>query len=44
FDRASFGRLRAMIDALNRLGSAPALAPPSADSARAAATVADEGA
>ena len=28
FDRASFGRLRAMIDALNRLGSAPALAPP----------------
>jgi uncharacterized protein (TIGR00730 family) len=36
FDRASHGRLRAFIDALNGLGSAPAIAVPDADSAVAA--------
>jgi predicted Rossmann-fold nucleotide-binding protein len=38
FDRASHGRLRALIDALNRLPSAPALAAPDPDSAAAAGT------
>jgi uncharacterized protein (TIGR00730 family) len=36
FDRASHGRLRALIDALNGLPSAPPLAAPDADSAAAA--------
>ena len=36
FDRASHGRLRALIDALNRLPSAPPLAAPDAESAAAA--------
>jgi len=36
FDRASHGRLRALIDALNRLPSAPPLAAPDRDSAAAA--------
>ena len=36
FDRASHGRLRALIDALNNLSSAPPLAAPDADSATAA--------
>jgi uncharacterized protein (TIGR00730 family) len=36
FDRASHGRLRALIDALNGLASAPALAAPDADSAASA--------
>ncbi|MDQ3898784.1 MAG: Rossman fold protein, TIGR00730 family, partial [Actinomycetota bacterium] len=36
FDRASHGRLRALIDALNALPSAPPLAAPDADSAAAA--------
>ncbi|MGI8809280.1 MAG: TIGR00730 family Rossman fold protein [Acidimicrobiales bacterium] len=36
FDRASHGRLRALIDALNRLPSAPPLAAPDPDSAEAA--------
>ena len=36
FDRASHGRLRALIDALNGLPSAPPLAAPDADSATAA--------
>ena len=36
FDRASHGRLRVLIDALNALPSAPALAAPDADSAAAA--------
>ncbi len=43
FDRTNYGRLRVLIDALNRLPSAPALAPPSPDSAQAAGSVADEG-
>ncbi len=36
FDRASHGRLRALIDALNSLDSAPSLAAPDPDSAAAA--------
>ncbi len=36
FDRASHGRLRALIDALNALDSAPALAAPDAESVAAA--------
>lgn len=36
FDRASHGRLRALIDALNALASAPAITVPDADSAVAA--------
>jgi uncharacterized protein (TIGR00730 family) len=36
FDRASHGRLRALIDALNNLPSAPALSAPDPDSAAAA--------
>ena len=36
FDRASHGRLRALIDALNSLDSAPPLAAPDPDSAAAA--------
>jgi uncharacterized protein (TIGR00730 family) len=36
FDRASHGRLRALIDALNRLPSAPALAAPDTESATSA--------
>lgn len=43
FDRVSHGRLRAMIDALNSLASAPELAPPHPDSARAAASAPDGG-
>jgi len=42
FDRANHGRLRAMIDVLNNLASAPPLARPHPDSARAAATAPDE--
>ena len=42
FDRVNFARLRALIDALNRLDSAPPLAPPSPDSAHAAGSPADD--
>ena len=38
YDRARQGRLRSLIDALNRLPSAPPLAPPDADAAVAAGT------
>ena len=43
FDRVSYGRLRALIDALNALDSAPAVAPPQPDAAHAAAAPADDG-
>jgi uncharacterized protein (TIGR00730 family) len=43
FDRASYARLRALIDALNHLDSAPPLAPPSPDSAHAAGSPAEDG-
>ena len=43
FDRASHGRLRALIDAVNGLPSAPELAWPDPDSARAAATAPEVG-
>ena len=43
FDRASHGRLRALIDALNRLDSAPPLAAPDPDSAAAAGSPPDVG-
>jgi len=42
FDRASHGRLRAFIDALNRLPSAPALAAPDPESAAAAGSPVEE--
>jgi uncharacterized protein (TIGR00730 family) len=42
FDRMSYARLRALIDALNHLPSAPPLAPPSPDSAHAAGSPADD--
>jgi uncharacterized protein (TIGR00730 family) len=42
FDRLNHGRLRAMIDALNGLASAPPLAAPPPDRARAAAAMPDE--
>jgi uncharacterized protein (TIGR00730 family) len=42
FDRVSYARLRALIDALNHLESAPPLAPPSPDSAHAAGAPADD--
>ena len=38
FDRLSYGRLRALVDAVNALASAPPVAPPHPDSARAAAS------
>jgi uncharacterized protein (TIGR00730 family) len=41
FDRVRYGRLRSLVDALNRLASAPAVAPPHPDSARAAGTAPD---
>ena len=43
FDRLNYGRLRSLVDAVNALRSAPPLAPPHPDSARAAASVSDEG-
>ncbi|MFN2608558.1 MAG: TIGR00730 family Rossman fold protein [Acidimicrobiales bacterium] len=43
FNRMSYGRLRALVDALNALPSAPPLAPPSPASARAAATSPGDG-
>jgi uncharacterized protein (TIGR00730 family) len=42
FDRASHGRLRALIDALNALPSAPALAHPDPDSVMAAGSPTEE--
>jgi len=42
FDRASHGRLRALIDALNRLPSAPPLAAPDPESAAAAGSPVEE--
>ena len=42
FDRASHGRLRALIDALNALPSAPALAAPDPESAAAAGSPVEE--
>ncbi|HEV3364354.1 MAG TPA: TIGR00730 family Rossman fold protein [Acidimicrobiia bacterium] len=42
FDRASHGRLRVLIDALNALPSAPPLAAPDADSAAAAGSPTEE--
>jgi uncharacterized protein (TIGR00730 family) len=42
FDRMSYARLRALIDAINHLESAPPLAPPSPDSAHAAGSPADD--
>ena len=41
-DHLSHGRLRALIDAVNALPSAPPLAPPTADSARAAASIPED--
>jgi Possible lysine decarboxylase len=41
YDRARQGRLRALIDVLNRLASAPPLANPDADATAAAGTVVD---
>ncbi|MDQ6715610.1 MAG: TIGR00730 family Rossman fold protein, partial [Actinomycetota bacterium] len=43
FDGKSYGRLRALVDAVNTFASSPPLAPPSPDSAQAAASVPDEG-
>ena len=43
FDRVSYARLRALIDALNHLHSAPPLAPPSPESAHAAGSPTEEG-
>ncbi len=43
FDRMSHGRLRALIDAVNRLPSAPPLARPDPDSAEAAGSPPDAG-
>jgi uncharacterized protein (TIGR00730 family) len=42
FDRLDYGRLRALIDAVNHLSSAPPLAPPAADSALAAGSPPDD--
>ena len=44
FDRMSHGRLRALIDAVNRLASAPPLAQPDPSSAQAAASPPETGA